>query len=1347
MRMVYNKFPLFIISFLIGFAIINIQHPLVKKHNNPQLGKIKSTSSPKASIESKKERQEYFYRMLQDPVTKKIPEGIRQKELAFAKDLQEKSVSLNKTSAALSYNWQEAGPYDVGGRTRALAIDVNNPNIIIAGSASGGIWKSTDKGASWRMKSTTSQVLSVTCIAQDTRNGHTNTWYYASGEFNGSAQDLGFTAYFSGAGIYKSTDNGETWSLLPNAKDDNFTQWSTPYDFVSDIKVNSSTGSVFIASHGFGILRSTDGGNSFALVLGGANEHIYSDIDIAENGTIVAVISSPFQGITPANQPGVYGSTNDGSNWTRITPVSFPTAHQRSEIEIAPSNPNTAYVITFTGSLISEKYDDIRFHKINISNGTSEDRSANMPVFPFQGDEMWYNTQQNYNMTLAIKPDDENFVIIGATNLFRSTNGFSTKPSNQKLDWIGGYHPDNFSYPNFHPDIHSYAFDPTNPNSMWWGHDGGLSYTSDIRATNYQTYFPWENKNNAYNVTQFFMVTIPDESGDDRIMGGAQDNGSPSFRFDGTNTSASEDVSSGDGSYAYWGNNFAYTSSQNGSVNRLDYDGFGNPSENDGWSVITPTGAENQLFINPYVVDPNNENIMIYPAGNTLWRNNQLNSLPYNQNGTSTGWTSISNAAPNGYVITALSLSTDSPSSRLYYAAVDWSQSQGTPKLYRLDNAQTGTSAADISINGLQNGMYIHNIAVNPDNGDELMVIISNYNVKGIYYSSNGGASFSEVEGNLEGNQNNPGPSIRGASILHYNGTTSYIVGTSTGVYSTTNLNGSQTVWEQEGADVIGNLIVNYITSRPSDGRVVAGSHGRGAFVSNGSSSGNAIASANVQQLDLGSRPEETGYVTFRLSNTGNAALTYNITATGQLPDLAGKNSGTIKVLNSPGPSMKESILSRRNDKRAKELKAASGDKTNKSSSGSERITLSDVLYLDDGDEFADTYVGYGGDDFYWANEFSLTGYNYQLESIDFYMTTEYATSNAIYVGVYDAEFNALAEGNLTLSLASSGDWFNVTLNNPIEIPEGNTFYLVVGTVSSNIWYPAGTDVDGIVTDKSYYLDENANLISLSTVSGFENGAFLIRAVGTATEVNQNQNPAAVANVNPLQAGVNEAINFDGSQSNDNDGQITAYLWNFGDGSTSTQATVTHSYSQAGNFTYSLLVTDNDGGTGQATGQVTILEGASRLSVDPSSGTIAAGGSQMIRITLDAVGLPNGTYSGEVNIVTNGGNITLPLNITVDPTVSVKNLKETPTEFYLSQNYPNPFNPATTIEFSIPERSIVNLKIFDIKGEEVRTVIQEEMNPGKYSINFNASGLVSGIYLYKLQANGFVKTKKLILLK
>ncbi|MCB9211701.1 MAG: hypothetical protein H6609_20250 [Ignavibacteriales bacterium] len=108
---------------------------------------------------------------------------------------------------------------------------------------------------------------------------------------------------------------------------------------------------------------------------------------------------------------------------------------------------------------------------------------------------------------------------------------------------------------------------------------------------------------------------------------------------------------------------------------------------------------------------------------------------------------------------------------------------------------------------------------------------MSNYNITGIFHSSNGGNTFTAVEGSLTGDETNPGPSIRAASILPTKNGTLFLVATSTGVYSTTQLNGNNTNWFLEGANSIGNVIVNYLSSRKSDGRIVVGTHGRGAFV------------------------------------------------------------------------------------------------------------------------------------------------------------------------------------------------------------------------------------------------------------------------------------------------------------------------------------------------------------------------------------------------------------------------------------------------------------------------------------------------------------------------------------
>jgi len=93
------------------------------------------------------------------------------------------------------------------------------------------------------------------------------------------------------------------------------------------------------------------------------------------------------------------------------------------------------------------------------------------------------------------------------------------------------------------------------------------------------------------------------------------------------------------------------------------------------------------------------------------------------------------------------------------------------------------------------------------------------------------------------------------------------------------------------------------------------------------------------------------------------------------------------------------------------------------------------------------------------------------------------------------------------------------------------------------------------------------------------------------------------------------------------------------------------------------------------------------------------------------------------------------------------NLQNIPTKYALEQNYPNPFNPSTKIEFQIPASGLVHLKVYDILGREVATLLNEELQPGNYKIDFDASDFASGIYFYTMNAGSFVSTKKMILVK
>ncbi|GBD86569.1 hypothetical protein BMS3Abin03_00490 [bacterium BMS3Abin03] len=90
---------------------------------------------------------------------------------------------------------------------------------------------------------------------------------------------------------------------------------------------------------------------------------------------------------------------------------------------------------------------------------------------------------------------------------------------------------------------------------------------------------------------------------------------------------------------------------------------------------------------------------------------------------------------------------------------------------------------------------------------------------------------------------------------------------------------------------------------------------------------------------------------------------------------------------------------------------------------------------------------------------------------------------------------------------------------------------------------------------------------------------------------------------------------------------------------------------------------------------------------------------------------------------------------------------EVPEKFYLSQNYPNPFNPATKIDFTLPEKQMITLRVYNILGEMVQEIVNEEKPAGSYSVTFDASNLPSGVYIYRLQTPGFTQNRKMTFLK
>lgn len=774
-------------------------------------------------------RQTYEQARLINPSTQEIPSNIQMKEFKFVQGMASPKSTTNLA-------WQLKGPYNVGGRTRALSIDINNENRILCGGVSGGLWISENGGQTFEKVSTNLMLHSVTAITQDPRPGFQNIWYYGTGELSGNSADL------PGHGIYKSVDNGLTWTILSNTFNDSATAVSNLGDFryVQDVKVNPLNGHVIAATFA-GIFLSTDQGANWQNVRiadGSPNGFNYvnfgnqTSVDVNANGVYFASLSSDAQ------NKGIWRST-DGINWVDIKPVGFATAYRRIECAFNPNNLNEALFIVDASTNPSIDNHQL-WHYTYLSgdgsgaNGTWEDRTANLP----DGDCLgfydfnfgYYQSQNSYDMLIAYHPTIEDLVFIGGTNLYRSTDAFED-PSNTQ--WIGGYqcdaaNPSNYVWPNHHPDNHALAFLPSNPEHMISATDGGLSKTSNITSNN----IVWESLNRGYGTSQFYTVAIEQGNTDSEIiMGGLQDNGTwhttsanpnqdwmHTFYGDGAYCAIADDRES---YYVSWqgGKTFKFDIADNGIINGL--------------TRIDPIGATDFLFINPFILDPNNSNTMYLVGGTYIWRNDSLDAIPLlndEYNAISQGWTRIDQSSTNTALsttnyITALEMS-KANSDVLYYGTYNG-------LVYKLSGLQTGTLVKEIiKRSNMPSGAYVSCIETNPSNENELLLSYSNYEIKSMFHSLDGGANWSNISGSLEENPDGSGagPSVNWMHVYQDQTDTFYFAATTSGLFVTQKLEAENTVWEREAVNEIGNVPVAMITSRTFDKNIVVATHGGGIY-------------------------------------------------------------------------------------------------------------------------------------------------------------------------------------------------------------------------------------------------------------------------------------------------------------------------------------------------------------------------------------------------------------------------------------------------------------------------------------------------------------------------------------
>lgn len=772
-------------------------------------------------------RFNYEMKFLIDPKTRAIPPEIFMQEKVFVSHIDDVSSVSNLRTNTLQ--WTNRGPGNIAGRTRAVAVDVRDNDIIIAGSTTGTLWRSTNGGGSWSVVSAPNTVNGITALVQDTRPGKEDTWYYGTGELIGNSARAGAITPFRGDGLFKSIDNGMTWKPLGSTATGDESLLDNPFKYITRLAINPSNlleDEVLAAVFG-GVVRSVDGGETWSVVvdLRGASDSSlvsliqddaprYTDIAVSPDGIMYVVLSSwTNRSRYKESIPGVLRS-EDGINWKDITPDNYPVQRDRAVLDVRKSQ-DQLYVF------VEDADEALHLMKFFGQDETWTDLSTNLPSFVDSGE---LNVQGGYNMLVKIHPVREEVVYLGATNLYRSLDGFRSSFS---IDHIGGYDVGgSFSfYPNHHPDQHSLIFLSEDPSLAISGSDGGVHLSSTIledRVT-------WQSLNNGYVSSQFYTIAQDQEDFSTDIIGGMQDNGT-GLKTTSKDNSTWQDLAGGDGGYCYITDkgNTLYFSFQFGRIFRA------NVNTSTGKTTFTRIDpdipSENEQaydFINPFVIDPGETKKMYLVQGDQIMRNNDLDKIPFKdtQDRTEVQWTTLNYTSTLGDPITAIELSESSPSV-LYFGTV-------SGRLYKVTgvNGNRGRRR-EVTSTTFPNAV-VSSISVNPVDDNDVAMVFSNYGVRSVFISRDGGLSFEDVSGNLEENPDGSGsgPSIRWIEIVPIEkDINKYFVGTSSGLFSAEELDGINTKWIKEADNQIGRSVIRTMSYRRLDGRLLVATHGNGVF-------------------------------------------------------------------------------------------------------------------------------------------------------------------------------------------------------------------------------------------------------------------------------------------------------------------------------------------------------------------------------------------------------------------------------------------------------------------------------------------------------------------------------------
>jgi photosystem II stability/assembly factor-like uncharacterized protein len=792
---------------------------LVSCHDNKQQ---ESNIEEEEGGLSKRERidraieQEFL--MTMDPATRTVP----RERLLAAQALLE-GMQKSRLTGLLNLNWQERGPRNVAGRVRAMFVDRRDAsgNTVFSGGVGGGIWRCDNfksTSATWRLITDKLDNIAVCALAQDPANP--NVMYAGTGEgwFNTDA--------IRGFGIYKSTDGGNTWLPLASTQVTIETQaLFSNFDFVQDIVVLNSgvvlatTRSARFCNAG-GVLRSADGGTTWSRVIGEFRPPAAGLPNICDSAYFFVGADLEIGGNGDLYATTGFGGTSNHTRGRIWRSPAVGAGLRESWQEITP--PGTwerieiACAPSAPGTLYALLEVDNKIGGIRktVDNGFTW-QNITPPSWCDQGTNKEDFTRGQAWYDLIVQVDPNN----ANTVLIGGIDLLKSTDGGTSWVQVSQWAKNCSNLDNVHADQHNILYINGSSSEVIASNDGGLYYSSNGGNN-------WSPRVNDHNITQFYTIdhhpTLPDY-----FLGGTQDNGTQQFTTPGINNT--KEVTGGDGA-------FAHVDQQNGQVqvSAVPYNNFF--YTRDAWATQAKiTGNEEGFFINP--TDYDDVLGRLYSSNGIRTGANVGNKIGIVANIKGPGaatFNTIDLPGLGNRVISAIKVDpTVGAGGTAWVAAVRFasgSDAGAVPILLKLTNLGTLTPTVAITANlPAQPGSNVSSIDIDPNNANRLLVTLSNYGITSVFETLDRGTNWTAIEGNL------PDMPVRWGMIvpasISVNGTSGggILLGTEVGVWYTPQSAGAGTVWTPQN-NSLPNTRIDMIKLRMADATLQAATHGRGLF-------------------------------------------------------------------------------------------------------------------------------------------------------------------------------------------------------------------------------------------------------------------------------------------------------------------------------------------------------------------------------------------------------------------------------------------------------------------------------------------------------------------------------------